>query len=213
MTSSKRRAQVFAALGDELRLEIVEELVWSDRTPGELIEKFKIRSALLAHHLDVLELAGLIERTESHADGRKRFVKLTRNNNDLLSTANKINQVVFVCRQNSARSQIAAAIWRSVTGESVASAGTEPALNLHPLTIKIAEHHRLDLSNARPRDLESLKIKGKTIITVCDQSHDDIANPLSRLHWSMPDPAELGTMAAFEKTFQELVERIQPLVK
>ncbi len=29
----------------------------------------------------------------------------------------------------------------------------------------------------------------------------------------MPDPAELGTMAAFEKTFQELVERIQPLVK
>jgi len=144
---------------------------------------------------------------------RKRFVKLTKNNNDLISTANKINQVVFVCRQNSARSQIAAAIWRSVTGESVASAGTEPALNLHPLTIKIAEQHRLDLSNARPRDLESLKIKGKTIITVCDQSHDDIANPLSHLHWSMPDPAELGTMAAFEKTFQELVERIQPLVK
>ena len=213
MTSSKRRAQVFAALGDELRLEIVEELVWSDRTPGELIEKFEIRSALLAHHLDVLELAGLIERTESHADGRKRFVKLTINNNDLISTANKINQVVFVCRQNAARSQIAAAIWRSVTGENEASAGTEPALNLHPLTIKIAEQHRLNLSNARPRDLESLKMKGKTIITVCDQSHDDIANPLSRLHWSMPDPAEFGTMAAFEKTFQELVERIQPLVK
>ena len=213
MTSSKRRAQVFAALGDELRLEIVEELVWSDRTPGELIEKFKTGSALLAHHLDVLESAGLSNRTESHADRRKRFVKLTRNNNDLISAANKINQVVFVCRQNSARSQIAAAIWRSVTGENVASAGTEPAINLHPLTIKIAEQHRLDLSNARPRDLESLKIKGKTIITVCDQSHDDIANPLSRLHWSMPDPAELGTMAAFEKTFQELVERIQPLVK
>ncbi|MFZ9885379.1 MAG: low molecular weight phosphatase family protein, partial [Ilumatobacteraceae bacterium] len=112
-----------------------------------------------------------------------------------------------------ARSQIAAAIWRSVTGENVASAGTEPALKLHPLTIKIAEQHRLNLSNARPRDLESLKMKGKTVITVCDQSHDDLANPLSRLHWSMPDPAELGTMAAFEKTFQELVERIQPLVK
>jgi len=213
MTSSKRRAQVFAALGDELRLEIVEELVWSDRTPGELIEKFEIRSALLAHHLDVLERAGLIERTESHTDGRKRFVKLTRNNYELLSNVNKINQVVFVCRQNSARSQIAAAILRSVTGENVASAGTQPALNLHPLTIKIAKKHRLDLLNAMPRDLKGLKIKGKTIITVCDQSHDELANPLTRLHWSMPDPAELGTMAAFEKTFQELVERIQPLVK
>ncbi len=96
MTSSKRRAQVFAALGDELRLEIVEELACSDRTPGELIEKFETGSALLAHHLDVLESAGLINRTESHADRRKRFVRLVNRNLDLIDSAHTLNQVVFV---------------------------------------------------------------------------------------------------------------------
>ena len=213
MTSSKRRAQVFAALGDELRLEIVEELACSDRTPGELIEKFKTGSALLAHHLDVLESAGLINRTESHADRRKRFVRLVNRNLDLIDSAHTLNQVVFVCRQNSARSQIAAAIWKSMTGQIAVSAGTEPAPKLHPLTIKVAELHQLDLSEAKPRRFARADAKGKKVITVCDQSHDELVDPLTRLHWSMPDPAELGTMAAFEKTFQELVERIQPLVK
>jgi DNA-binding transcriptional ArsR family regulator len=41
---------MFAALGDRLRLDIVDELALSDRTPGELIQKFEITSALLAHH-------------------------------------------------------------------------------------------------------------------------------------------------------------------
>lgn len=56
--SIAQRAEVFAALGDSRRLEIAEELASSDRTPGELIEKLELSSALLAHHLDVLEDAG-----------------------------------------------------------------------------------------------------------------------------------------------------------
>ena len=60
MASIHHRAALFAALGDPIRLEIAEELSRSDRTPGELVEKFELSSALLAHHLDVLESAGLI---------------------------------------------------------------------------------------------------------------------------------------------------------
>ncbi|MBV5267909.1 MAG: winged helix-turn-helix transcriptional regulator [Burkholderiaceae bacterium] len=82
--SQNDRAQVFAALGDPLRLDIVDELVLSDRTPGELIQKFEIPSALLAHHLDVLENAQVIERIESSADRRKRFIRLTERNLPLL---------------------------------------------------------------------------------------------------------------------------------
>lgn len=82
--SQNDRAQVFAALGDPLRLDIVDELVLSDRTPGELIQKFEIPSALLAHHLDVLENAEIVERIESSADRRKRFIRLTERNLPLL---------------------------------------------------------------------------------------------------------------------------------
>lgn len=212
MSSLQFRAQVFAALGNPLRLEIVEELAWSDRTPGELIEKFELGSALLAHHLDVLESAGLIGRIESHADRRKRFVRLVNHSFDLINTADALNQVVFVCRRNSARSQIAAAIWQSMTGQVAGSAGTEPATKLHPLTVKVAKRYQLDLSTAKPRLFDRTDAVGKKVITVCDQSHEDLANPLSRLHWSMPDPAKVGTLAAFERTFQELVERITIIV-
>ena len=40
MASIHHRAALFAALGDPIRLEIAEELSRSDRTPGELVEKF-----------------------------------------------------------------------------------------------------------------------------------------------------------------------------
>ncbi|NBO68108.1 MAG: ArsR family transcriptional regulator [Actinobacteria bacterium] len=213
MSSLQHRAKVFAALGDPRRLEIVEELSRSDRTPGELIEKFEIGSALLAHHLDLLEDAGLIERLESHADRRKRFIRLIDRDLPYLSPFVAPPNVIFVCRQNSARSQLAAAIWRSIVGGQVESAGTKPATQVHPLTLKVASRHQLDLTTAKPRTFKPNDARGKTVITVCDQSHDELKTPLSRIHWSMPDPAELGTVTAFERTFHELVERIKPLVK
>ena len=137
MASIHHRAALFAALGDPIRLEIAEELSRSDRTPGELVEKFEMSSALLAHHLDVLESAGLIERTESHADRRKRFVRLVERHRPLLIGAPAATSVVFVCRQNSARSQLAAAIWQRIVGTTATSAGTAPATAVHHLPCKL----------------------------------------------------------------------------
>ena len=213
MASIHHRAALFAALGDPNRLEIAEELSRSDRTPGELVEKFEMSSALLAHHLDVLESAGLIERTESHADRRKRFVRLVERHRHLLVGARAPTSVIFVCRQNSARSQLAAAIWQRIIGTTATSAGTVPATAVHPLTVQVARQHQLDLRSAVPLQYFASQTRGKTVITVCDQSHDDLKRPLSRLHWSLRDPVDDGTTAAFEATYQELVERITPLSK
>jgi len=210
-SSLQRRAEVFAALGDPRRLEIAEELSRSDRTPGELIEKFELSSALLAHHLDVLERAGLVERTNSHADGRKRFVRLLPRHRAVLHIAAAPRKVTFVCTHNSARSQLAAALWRKIVGTPANSAGTQPAAVVHPLAIKVAERHRLDLNAARPQRYAARMRRESTVITVCDQSHDDLANPLARLHWSLPDPVEAGTPTAFEATYHELINRIQLL--
>ena len=112
--SQNDRAQVFAALGDPLRLDIVDELVLSDRTPGELIQKFEIPSALLPQHFDVLENAQLIERIESSADRRKRFIRLTERNLPLLVASKYPKNIQFICLQISARSQLAAAFWKKL---------------------------------------------------------------------------------------------------
>ena len=70
------RAAVHAALGDPVRLAMVDDLAVSDRSPGELAERFGLRGNLLAHHLDVLEDAGVIERFRSAGDQRRRYVRL-----------------------------------------------------------------------------------------------------------------------------------------
>ena len=71
-----RRAQLHAAVSDPTRLRIVDDLAASDRSPSELGERLGIGSNLLAHHLDVLEHAGIIQRFTSAGDGRRRYVRL-----------------------------------------------------------------------------------------------------------------------------------------
>src|ERR687891_1177348 len=73
----KRRAAIHAALGEPARLAIVEALRLSDQSPSSLPEWLGIDSNLLAHHLDVLEGVGLIERIPSSGDRRRRYVRLT----------------------------------------------------------------------------------------------------------------------------------------
>ena len=70
------RVDRHAALGDPSRLAIVDHLVLSDRSPQELQRLIDIPSNLLAHHLEVLEAVGLIERSRSSGDGRRRYAHL-----------------------------------------------------------------------------------------------------------------------------------------
>ena len=48
-------------------------------------------------------------------------------------------RALFVCTRNSARSQLAAALWRSLAGAPAESAGTHPADRVHPGAITAAE--------------------------------------------------------------------------
>jgi protein-tyrosine-phosphatase len=202
------RAKIFSALGDSRRLEIADEVATADRTPGELMEKLEMSSALLAHHLDVLEDARIIQRFSSNFDRRKRFVRLHHLAAPFVKPSAILGPVIFVCRHNSARSQLAAAIWQSRMSTSATSAGTDPAAQIHRLAKDIASQHQLALLATHPKKFDSRDARGKTVITVCDQSHDELDDPLTRLHWSIPDPSVENNINAFESTFAELLQRI-----
>jgi DNA-binding transcriptional ArsR family regulator len=120
------RARRHAALGDPVRLAIVDSLALSDRSPVELRRLTAIESNLLAHHLNVLAHAGIISRTRSSGDGRRRYVRLDQQALIALGPQRMpaAAGALFVCTPNSARSQLAAALWRSVTGTPAESAGT-----------------------------------------------------------------------------------------
>ena len=59
------RARRHAALGDPIRLAIVDELARSDRSTMELGQQVGLASNLLAYHIDILEDAGLVRRCAS----------------------------------------------------------------------------------------------------------------------------------------------------
>lgn len=206
-----RRAGRHAALGDPVRLAIVDELVSSDRAPIELRRLLGLESNLLAHHLDVLERVGLIERSRSSGDGRRRYVHLRRDALDGLVWDGHIEAgpALFVCSANSARSQLAAALWRHWTGQSATSAGTNPAPRVHPGAVAAAERVGLDLSDAEPQALAEVTEPPALVVTVCDQAHEEIDPEPTWLHWSIPDPVPAGTATAFDATVAGLTERIR----
>jgi protein-tyrosine-phosphatase len=208
------RASRHAALGDPIRLAIVDELTVSDRAPVELQRLVGIPSNLLAHHLDVLEEVGLISRSRSSGDGRRRYVHL---HSDALQAVNPgqrrlAQAALFVCTHNSARSQLAAALWTQITDEAADSAGTHPAHRVHPGAIAAGRRANLDLTRAQPKSLGEVRRVPALVVTVCDRAHEELDVDPLWLHWSVPDPATNPTKAAFDATVAELRSRITALL-
>lgn len=204
------RARRHAALSEPARLAIVDELTVSDRAPIELREMLDIPGNLLAHHLDVLEDVGLIGRTKSSGDGRRKYVHLVSGALDGLVPARavEVGPALFVCTANSARSQLAAALWSDLLDEPAASAGTHPSEVVNPGAVAAAKRAGLDLTGAAPRRLDDVTSPPALVITVCDRAHEELDGHPGWLHWSIPDPVPANTKEAFDAAVAELRERI-----
>lgn len=215
-----RRAKVYAALGDPVRLGLVDRLVLSDLTPTQLAKVAGIGSNLIAHHLRVLESAGLIDRHPSEGDGRRSYVRLRLEEpavRALVLDAGRPSKgatprVVFVCTHNSARSKLAAADWGTASDIPATSAGTHPAQRVHPRAEAAARKHQLRLTSTTSSFDEVVR-PGDLVVSVCDQAHEELstsAHPPA-LHWSVPDPVPSNTDAAFERAFTEITSRVRTL--
>lgn len=206
-------ARLHRALGDVHRLAILEAVQLSDRTSAELAELTSLPSNLLAFHLDVLADAGLVERRRSDGDRRRRYVRLRPDGLARLAPPPAlptlaVEELLFVCTRNSARSQFAAALWQARTGRPCSSAGSDPAPGVHPLAVMVAADHGLDLSEAKPSGYEAVRRRPGLVVSVCDRAHEaGIPFEARRVHWAVADPADRDR-AAFEVAFLEIAERI-----
>ena len=205
------RARVHAALGDPARLAIVDALTLGDASPGEIAADLAMPTNLVAHHVKVLQEAGLLVRARSEGDRRRTYLRLVPG---VLSTLtaprlDAAQRVVFVCTHNSARSQLAAALWRDRIGGQVTSAGTIPAQRVHPRAVRVAHEHGLALDPAGTSHVNDVVHDGDLIIAVCDNAHEDLTDGIRpRLHWSVPDPVRVDTDEAFEAAYTDLADRI-----
>jgi len=209
------RARVFAALGDAHRLGVVDLLQVQDLSPDALAAALEIPGNLLAHHLKVLEAAGVITRTHSQNDKRRIYVQLVDDALEglLLPPATMTApRVVFVCTHNSARSVLAEALWRDVSDVPTTSAGTHPAERINPRAIKAADRLGLTVASRQPQSIEDILQPDDVVVSVCDSVNEDLGElPNRRFHWSVPDPARVGTDAAFASAVDDLRVRVAHL--
>jgi ArsR family transcriptional regulator, arsenate/arsenite/antimonite-responsive transcriptional repressor / arsenate reductase (thioredoxin) len=210
----ERRARVHAALGDPARLAMADRLVLGDVSPGDVGRELELPTNLVAHHVAVLEDAGVLRRTRSEGDRRRTYLSLIPGVLDGIMPGQHLTapRVVFVCTRNSARSQLAAAVLASCSPVPAASAGTEPADVVHPRAVRVGRRHGLSLRGARPADVRDVLRADDLVISVCDNANEHLAVHGRRLHWSVPDPAPADTDAAFEAAFAEIEDRVGRLV-
>lgn len=210
MDDLRRRADAFAALGDPGRLRIVDLLSVGDMSPSEIAAALGMKSNLVAFHVNVLQDRGIARRVRSESDGRRSYLQLIPEAFSTLALAPRPveGRVVFVCTANSARSQLAQAIWADHSSIPAASAGTDPGERVNPGAIAAARRHGIPLDEAAtPRALGDVAATGDFVISVCDHAHEKLAGR-DDVHWSIRDPARIGSVAAFDDTVVELRSRI-----
>jgi len=212
-----RRARILSALAEPVRMAMVDHLLLGDASPSELAAHVGLGSNLLAHHLRVLEQAGVVDRVRSEGDRRRSYVQLRTDHPLVLAAATSTTslepapRVIFVCTANSARSQLAAASWNQLSTIPATSAGTHPGPRIHPRAIATAHRHGLRLGADRPVPVADQLHDGDLIVAVCDNAHEELTPDLPRLHWAVPDPVRVDTDNAFEAAYTDIHRRVRHL--
>ncbi len=123
--------------------------------------------------------------------------------------------VLFLCVQNSARSQMAEGICKALgpPGLRVFSAGSAPA-DVNPVAVQVLGEIGLDISDQRSKSVDDIDLKSvDTVITLCAEEVCPLVHAGSeRLHWPLPDPAAepdgIRRLEAFRHVRDQLRERI-----
>ena len=131
----------------------------------------------------------------------------------------KPRHILFLCVANSARSQMAEGIARSLIppGVKVSSAGSAPA-TVHPQAIQVLKEIGIDISGHQSKGLDSIDTGSvDAVITLCAEEVCPVfLGKAHRVHWGLPDPtAVIGTeethINAFRSVRDELLRRLKVL--
>ena len=124
--------------------------------------------------------------------------------------------LLFLCVANSARSQLAEGIARSMAPEGVMawSAGSKPT-KVRPEAKAVLEEIGIDISAHRSKAVSEIPAdQVDTVITLCGEEECPLfLGQATRLHWGLPDPAgaegdETARIDAFRQTRDELRRRL-----
>ena len=125
--------------------------------------------------------------------------------------------ILFICTHNRCRSIICEAITNALSKGRIKaySAGSHPAEEVHPLSLKYLEKRGYPTDGLISESWGAYSGKHIDIaITVCDSAANESC-PLwmgntPKAHWGLSDPSKIeGTEAEIEAAFVELIEKVE----
>ena len=236
-------------LAHDIRWNMLALLARSDYNVQEMVRVLKQPQNLVSYHLRRLHEYGLVQEHRSTADERSVYYSLdldslheryttaaeslhpalgttetkeTLDQEIIASPRREPVRVLFLCTENSARSQMAEGILRHLSDGKVEafSAGSHPS-SLHPLAVQALAAMNIDISQQRAKHIDELSDTAfDYVVTVCDRVREScptLPGDPERIHWSFADPAAVEgsdevRLRAFEQIALQLMTRIRYLL-
>jgi len=229
--------QVLQLLAHPLRWSLFKALGASDYRVQELAARVHEPMNLVSYHLKKMRGDALVSARRSEADSRDVYYSLDLDRLRRLffeaggalhpalaayageSTTGTVPalRVLFVCTHNSARSQMAEGLLRTLAGGviDVTSAGSHPT-RVHPEAIRTMDELGIDISKQEARHLSAFAEQPfDYVVTVCDKAREvcpRFPGAGVQVHWGLTDPLAFEDAAqraaSFERTAQQLKTRI-----
>jgi len=131
-------------------------------------------------------------------------------------------RVLFLCTQNSCRSQMAEGFLRQLAGDrfEAASAGSQ-ATRVNPDAVRVMKEIGIDISAHRSKDVSGLLGQSFTyVVRVCDRAKETcpiFPGAFRYFDWGLDDPAaakgtEEERLAIFRRVRDEIERQVQEFV-
>ena len=127
--------------------------------------------------------------------------------------------ILFLCVANSARSQLAEGLAKSMFGEkaNIMSAGSQPSGQVQPWAVEVLKEIGIDISKNSSKSADRLPLgfiaSMDFVVTLCaEEVCPTMVTKSTRVHWPIPDPAaapEAGKAEAFRAARDEIKKRLE----
>lgn len=134
------------------------------------------------------------------------------------SAAQRPKEVLFLCRDNGARSLMAAAIMNSFSGGGMHafSAGVEPCKDIAMPITQVIESHGVSIKGLRPKlwtEFDGLAArKLDFVFSICDPEANEVCSywpgQPTRAHWHIAEPLEQKDVDEYYRLLDETFEHL-----
>ena len=221
----QRIAEIVA---DQKRVELLVRMRDRDLSAHDIASELALPASAASYQIKQMVRAGLLYGNRSDHDARvvyyrldaaalARYITALQRKFGLLPEDKNASPalILYVCRANSVRSQMAAAWSRRIlpTQIAVASCGIE-VRPIHPMTIIAMAEVGIDLTLAATTQLAAVTVAPTMVVSVCDSARQTAGasfTHVEHLHWSIPDPALHADLDVFRQTREIIRQRVTGL--